>query len=79
MTNPGRASLDKLSAGHPLALAALRELRWSRGELAEIVRIVQPEKEEDAILRAMMISAIRRLIEAQPDKYLELMRETAKV
>lgn len=74
----GQLSLDRLTAGHPLAVKALRQLRWSRAELAEIVRIVQPSDNEDAITYAMLVSGIRRLIEAQPDRYLELMREAAK-
>ncbi len=50
---------------------------WAERELAEIVRIVQPAANEDTVDRAMILSAIRRLIEASPDEYLNLMRRAA--
>jgi hypothetical protein len=49
-------------------------MTWSEQQLAEIVRIVQPGENEDAITRAMIVSGIRRLIEADEERYLELMR-----
>lgn len=77
--SPGNLFLDRLTAGHPLAVKALRDLRWAQAELVEVVRIVRPrDGAEDAIDRAMIVSAIRLLIEASPSEYLELMREAAK-
>lgn len=49
-------------------------LTWAERELAEIVRIVQPDETEDAMTRVMIVNAIRRLIEADPERYLALMR-----
>ena len=56
-------------------------MTWAEKELVEIVRIVRPRDnlyhDEDAVDYAMIISAIRRLIESSRNEYLELVREAA--
>ena len=49
-------------------------LEWAESELAEIVRIVSPAINEDAVTNAILITAIRRLIEADYRRYLDLMK-----
>ena len=57
-------------------------MTWAEKELVEIVRIVRPRDnlyhDEDAVDYAMMIGAIRRLIESSRNEYLELVREADK-
>ena len=57
-------------------------MTWAEKELVEIVRIVRPRDnlyhDEDAVDYAMIISAIRRLIESSRNEYLELVREADK-
>ena len=52
----------------------MTNLEWAESELAEIVRIVQPIENEDAVHHAMLISAIRRLIECDEARYLALVK-----
>ncbi len=51
----------------------LQTATWAERELAEIVRIVQPREHEDEITHAIRVSTIRRLIEADEERYLNLM------
>ncbi len=53
------------------------QITWAERELAEIVRIVQPQENEDAITQAMMLIAIRRMMEADHKKYLDLVQRCA--
>ena len=56
----------------------MSEPTWAERELAEIVRIVQPHENEDAVTRAMILTAIRRLIEADGKRYLALLKKCAE-
>lgn len=47
---------------------------WAEQQLAEIVRMLIPEEEEDAVTHAMLIASIRKMIEAETDKYMALMK-----
>lgn len=61
------------------ARLAVPEMTWAERELAAIVEIVQPAEHEDAITNAIIISAIRRLIEADGERYLALVRKVTKM
>ena len=50
---------------------------WAKRELWAIVQIVVPNDVEDAVTHAMIVSGIRRMMEAQQDEYLALAKEMA--
>ena len=56
------------------ALAAARsEADWAEREVLEIMRIVGPgDGSDDDIIRLMKLTAIRRMLEADVDKYTAL-------
>ena len=51
----------------------MNELSWAENELLAVMRIIgPPDGTDDVITYAMKFSAIRRMIEADEDKYVAL-------
>ena len=58
--------------------AEMSELSWAEAELIEVMRIIgPPDGTDDLITYAMKFSSIRRMVEADEDKYLELARRAS--
>jgi len=53
----------------------MNKLTWAESELLEVMRIVgEPDGTDDDITRLMKLTAIRRMVEADQERYLELLR-----
>src|SRR3990167_530726 len=72
---------EEIEAVCDLAATAVKELaerrereRWMEDELVSIAETVQPVDDEDTGLRSYMVINIRRIIEVDQEKWLELMQ-----
>lgn len=77
------AALCREAADALSARTEARENEWLEDELMEVMRIVakgmNPDlPEEDEIIYAMMVTAIRRLMEADTDRYEALLERWQK-
>jgi hypothetical protein len=59
-------------------LSAKQDTNWLEDELVEVMRIVAPSAQEDQITHAMLVTAIRRLMEADTEKYEALLARWQK-
>jgi len=59
-------------------LSAKQDTDWLEDELVEVMRIVAPSAKEDNITHAMLVTAIRRLMEADTEKYEALLARWQK-
>jgi len=61
-----------------MPLAEKQDTDWLEDELVEVMRIVAPSAQEDQITHAMLVTAIRRLMEADTEKYEALLARWQK-
>jgi len=63
---------------HAAPFSEKQDTDWLEDELVEVMRIVAPSAQEDQITHAMLVTAIRRLMEADTEKYEALLARWQK-